>query len=129
MGIVTDQRGVVLDWLAKMLLVLAVLSVVVFDAGSIITNYVTLDSTANDIAIAVSPSMSTGEAMTQTEMNARAKQMAREAGAKLLRVRVDQQGVVHIRIRRVAKTLLVGKISATKHWARAIANGRSGGKA
>lgn len=129
MGIVTDQRGVVLDWLAKMLLVLAVLSVVVFDAGSIITNYVTLDSTANDIAIAVFPSMSTGEAMTQTEMNARAKQMAREAGAKLLRVRVDQQGVVHIRIRRVAKTLLVGKISATKHWARAIANGRSGGKA
>src|SRR3712207_6728399 len=51
---VRDERGVVVSWLLKILLVLSILGVIIFDAASILVNIFTLDSSAKDTAIAVS---------------------------------------------------------------------------
>ena len=118
----TDERGVVLDWFLKMVLVLAILGAFVFDAGSLAVNYIGLDSTANDIATALAPSLSTGQTLSAPAMQAEARQLARDAHARLVRFRVDAGGTVHIRIRRTAKTLILGHISALKKWTRATAS-------
>lgn len=119
-----DERGLIVSWLVKLLIAFAVVAVVVFDAGSIAINFFTLDSAADDIAIAVSTEISSRDYSIQ-ELRLQAKQLAKEEGARLAAFDIDREGTVHVRLRRRAGTLLVGRIGPIKDWARATANARS----
>lgn len=131
-----DERGIIGDWLVKLVIGFAVIGVIGFDAGSILVNYFTLDSGADEVAIAVSLTVGTsGAASNYTDEEIRdlaiAQVNSEEAGvegAKVLRqgTNIDQAGVVHIRLRRVADTLIVKRISAISKWARATADGQAG---
>jgi hypothetical protein len=39
---------------------------------------------------------------------------------------IDDEGTITIRLRRVADTLVVGRIGAIEDWAKATTNGRAG---
>jgi hypothetical protein len=113
-------------WLVKLAVGLAVVAVVLFDAGSIAVNFFGLDSTADEIAVEVSTSLQPGQPVDQLALEAEAKALAKEASAKLVRVEVDTEGRVHVHLKRVAKTLVVRLIGPAKDWAKATAEGVAG---
>ena len=137
-----DERGVILSWLIKVLVGLAVAGVILFDAGSIMVNFFGLDSTADDLAVAISTEIGAGARepsgvvtnKTCKRLNPSAPEsveqeacdLAHDSDAKLVRLEVDSAGVVHVRLRREASTILVGRIGLIDDWGTATANGQAG---
>lgn len=121
-----DERGLIVSWLVRLLVGMAVVGVVLFDAGSIAVNFFGLDSTADDIAVKVSTSIQPGQPIDQAALEAETKAFAKEASAKLVKVEVDTEGRVHVHLKRVAKTLVVRLIGPAQDWAKATAEGVAG---
>lgn len=134
--IVRDERGIVADWLVKILLGIAIFGVIAYDAGSIAVNYFTLDSSADEVAIAVSISVgSAGAARNYTPDEiyrlAQAEVEAEDGGvadARVLRAGtgISPEGIVRVRLTRMADTLIVKRIGPIKKWARATVDGQAG---
>jgi len=125
-AVLADERGLIIGWIGKLVLGFVVVGIVIFDAGSILVNFFTLDSTADEIAIELSLRVGTGTSPTSRELERSAQELATQAEARLLRVEIDSEKVVHVRLRRRADTLVVGRIGPIKDWARATADGRAG---
>jgi hypothetical protein len=123
--VLSDQRGIIIGWIGKIIIGLAITGVVIFEAGSILVNLFTLDSTADEIAIDLSIQIGTGTP-NQQAIERSAEELATEAGARLIEVEVDAEKVVRVKLRRRADTLIVGRLSFTKDWARATAEGQAG---
>jgi hypothetical protein len=108
-----DERGVVVGWIVKVLLGLAVAGLVLFDLGSIAVNYFGLDSMANDVAQQVSLEHSRARAFDERQAEARAEALAREADARLVSLDLDPTtGTLTIVVRRRAQTLLAHRVEA-----------------
>jgi|SRR5687768_3247601 len=133
---IRDERGIVADWLVKVIVGIAIFGVIGYDAGSIAVNHFNLDSGAKDVANAVSLDVgSRSEARNYTADEIfRLAQAQVEAddggvdGARVLRdgTLITPEGIVHVRLGRVADTLIVKRIGAIKKWARATADGQAG---
>jgi hypothetical protein len=125
----SDERGIVVAWLVRLIVGLAVAGLVLFEAGAIAVNTFTLSSTAGDIAIALSTSAAQSGAPgpNENQLFNEGKALAEEAGAKLVSVEVDEtERVVRVTLRRRAGTFLVQRFSATEGWGRATAEGQAG---
>ena len=126
-----DQRGIVISWLVKVTLFLAVVGVFVFDAGSIVVNIFTLDSAADDTAIALSlivdprtVGLDDRRVFEQSQLLVASDEtLASDARVIENGTHLDDQGVVHVKLVRVADTLVVDQFTALKKWARATAEG------
>lgn len=124
-AVVADQGGgLIIGWIGKIVIGLALTGLVIFDGGSILVNFFTLDSTADEIAIDLSTDI--GQTRNQRQLEDRARELATDADARLLGVEVDADNVVRVRLRRRADTLVVGRISFIKDWARATVEGQAG---
>lgn len=130
-----DERGLVAAWLARVLVVIALTGVALFDLGSIAANFFTLDGTADEVAVEVSTLASTGtQAIPNLQCNRRSRvpacvsayTVARAHGVRVVSASYDQQGIFHIELRRTAKTLVVGRIGAIEDWATATASAQAG---
>lgn len=121
-----DERGFIAGWLVKLVVGLAVLGIVLFDAGSIVVNYFTLDSTADEVAVAVSLGVGSGTAQNLNALIPIAEEVAQRHDVKLVAATIDAEGVVHVKLRRKANTILVGRIGPLKDWARATVEGQAG---
>lgn len=122
MNMHSDERGLIVSWLVRLVLVFAVMGVLLYDAGSILVNYFTLGSTADDIAIEVSTDTIAGEShFNQKVFEDQARRLAKDSGARLLQFDITDEGTVKLKLRRKASTLVVGRISAISGWARATA--------
>jgi hypothetical protein len=121
-----DERGVILSWFAKVLAGFAVASLILFDLGAIAVNYVGLDSTADDIVNTLARDMS-AEAAPSTSPQAleEARRLARDSGARLLTFRIDPEGLIHLKIRRSARTVLAGRVEALRDYTRATVSART----
>ncbi|MDP9067685.1 MAG: hypothetical protein M3N53_04950 [Actinomycetota bacterium] len=134
--LIRDQRGIIGDWIVKVVLGMAIFAVIAYDAGSILVNYFTLDSGADDVAIAVSLIVgTTGNAGQYTDEEiyqlAKAEVNSEDGGVEGARVlregtNIDDTGVVHIRLRRTADSLIVSRIGPIAKWARATSDGQAG---
>src|SRR5215211_6811860 len=98
MGVLRNERGVIVDWFAKTILVLALFGVVLFDAGSLAINYFGLANTADDIAVALSTDVTGGAADTQQQVEEQAARLAQEAGARLVKAELDPEGQIYIKL-------------------------------
>jgi hypothetical protein len=134
-NVLRDERGVILSWLLKILILVAVLAVVLFDFGSIGVNYVSLDSKADEVAIAVSITIGSDppEQFTDNEIFLLARDVVRDpaigvAGAHVARTgtEIDEEGVVHIRLKRKARTLVAHYVSPFRDWINAWGDGQAG---
>jgi hypothetical protein len=137
--LMNDERGVVLNWLAKMILGLVIGGVILFDAGSIVVNYFGLDSAADEVAAEISLDIATGgipefelrtigQCKRQPSANTlcqsiQSKVKAHEA--KLIKVTLDLQGNLKVRMRRTADTLVVKRIGPIEDWGTATAEGKA----
>ncbi|MDQ3783457.1 MAG: hypothetical protein M3360_00960 [Actinomycetota bacterium] len=121
----SDERGVVLDWFLKLAVVGGMLAVVLFDFGAIAVNTVGLESTVDEMAHSLSVSVADDSlnGVDKTALVDAARPTATQAGARVVKVSVDIEGRVHVRIRRRADTLLVARIDPLKHWGVATADG------
>jgi hypothetical protein len=133
MRVLRDERGVVFDWLLKLVLFLAISGVVLYDAGSIVVNHFTLDAAANDTANAISLSIAQrARSPNQNELLLLARQLVAsgETGAPMAEVVpegtfIDTSRVIHIALRRRADTIIVEQIEVFRDWALATADGRA----
>lgn len=134
---VGDESGLIISWLLRVGLFLLVLGVVLFDVGSIIVNKVTLSSSAEDVAVAVSLSVSERNTGGQIFADSIIYDMAVDVvedeanGVKDARVlrkgtEMDEQGVVHVRLRRRVDTLVTDLISPLKKYTITTGNGQAG---
>ncbi|HJR45220.1 MAG TPA: hypothetical protein VJ927_06400 [Actinomycetota bacterium] len=131
-----DERGIVADWLVKIVIGLAIFGVIGYDVGSILVNTFTLDSAADDIAVGVSLDIGAASRASQYTPDevwrlAKARVEDEDEGVEGARVAkegtfIDPTGVVHIKLRRAASTLIVERIGAIEDWARATADGQAG---
>lgn len=126
-----DERGIIISWLVRILLGLALLGVVVFDAGAIAVNYFAVDKTADEVALAVSTALKTGTpASPNVECNRRSTvpacvtvyDIARDHGVKIVSARFDEQGVFYVHLRSTARTLVVRRVGAIEGWGKASAS-------
>ena len=131
MSVTRDERGVIINWLVKLVLTLAIFGVIVFDFGSIAVNYFTLDSAADDAAVALSLAIDTDDFGTNDAQVVQAAEnliasdesLAGDARVVDARTHVDEQGVIHITLRRAADTLVVDQIDAIRKWGVATTEG------
>lgn len=126
---VHDERGILVSWIVKLLLGLAVAAVILFDAGSIAVNAFTLSSSATDIANALATTIQQSGSATinQSQIEGEARDLADDAGAKLVSVTIDKSArTLQVTLRRKADTLIVSRVGAIEKWARATAEGSSG---
>jgi hypothetical protein len=118
------ERGVILNWITRTVVWFGLAVVVLFDAAAVVVNHVGLDSTTQDIAHALATDETGGDRPASPQLVESARQLARDAEARLLDVSIDPQGVLHLRLRRAANTLIVSKVDAFKKWGRATATAR-----
>ena len=132
-----NDRGVILNWLVKLIIGLAIGGVILFDAGAIAVNFFGLDSAANEVANQLATEISSGEISqsevqsigvcgnraTATPLCQRIKGMAKEHEARIVEVDMSLQGEVKIRLRRKAGTLLVQRIGPIEKWGTATSEG------
>jgi hypothetical protein len=130
-----NEQGIIADWLVKLVIGMFLFGVILFDVGAILVNFFTLDSAADDVAVAVSTDVGAGEdnQFTDQEIFKLVKEVVASPDngvqdARVLRrgTGIDDEGTVTIRLRRVADTLVVGRIGAIEDWAKATTNGRAG---
>jgi hypothetical protein len=116
------------SWLVKLAIGFVIVGVAVYDAGSMLVNFFTLDSRADEVALSLSTSIVNDElARTdQRGINQAAGELSKEANARLVWATVDSEGVVHVRLRRPADTLVVGRVGPVSDWTRATADARAG---
>ena len=135
MGRTNDESGIILNWLVKVVLFLAVLGVVGFDAGSIVVNKVTLSTSAKDVAVAVSLTVNDSPTanFTDTQIYDMAVAVVTSeddgvAGAKVVRkgTELDDEGIVHIRLRRKANTIVAKYIGPLKKYTVGLESGQAG---
>jgi hypothetical protein len=129
----TDESGIIISWLVRVALFLAVIGVVGFDLGSIVVNNVTLSSTAEELAIAVSIDVSEnpGGIFPDTRIYDMAVAEMEAEGIEKVRVirkgtEIDEEGNVHIRLRRRAETLVADLIGPLETYTVATATGQAG---
>jgi hypothetical protein len=130
-----NERGIIADWLVKVVIGMVVFGVILFDVGAILVNFFTLDSAADDVAVAVSTDVGAADVSQFTDQEV--FQMVKtvvdspDNGVKDARVLrrgtgIDEDGAITIRLRRIADTLIVERIGAIEDWAKATSNGRAG---
>lgn len=123
---IADERGFIVSWLAKLAIWFAIVALVLYEAGSIGVNFFTLDSTATDIAVKMSVGRRPGVAPRQDLLEAEARALAKEAGARLISVEITPENSIVVQIRRRAETLVVHRIGFAKDWNLSTAEGRAG---
>lgn len=131
-----DESGVVFAWFVRVLLGLAVAGVILFDAAALVINYFGLDSAADEMAVAVSTDverLAPGQVINCDVKNAvgppfclTAHELANEHEATLLQASVDTEGVITIRLRRTADTVIVKRVGFLKKYGVARAQGTAG---
>ena len=129
-----DESGVIVSWFVKIAVLMVVIGVVLYDVGSIVVNQVSLDSTADEVAIAVSLTVDQGPSITlftDEEVWRLAKEAAAAEGITNVRILkkgtdVDDEGVVHIRLRRKASTLVTKYIGPLQKYTIATVSGQAG---
>ena len=117
-----NEQGIVLTWLLQVVMVLAIVGTVLFDAGSVAWNYFGVDTKADDIALELSNMADSNR--TATEIEAEAKRLAKEAGGRYVKGSLEiTDELVTVGFRREATTLVISRVGAISDWGRASATG------
>jgi 3-dehydroquinate dehydratase len=108
MNLLRDERGIVVNWMAKLVIFLALVGVAIYDVSALAVNAFQLDSLVDEIAVTVSTSAGDGRSLFELEKEA--KKIARRQDAKLVDLEVDdEEEVVRVTVRREAKTMVVSR--------------------
>jgi Flp pilus assembly protein TadG len=120
-----DAGGIVLGWLTRLTVVLAVAGLIAFDGISILTSKLSLEDAGDQAARTASETFQRTHDI-QAAL-ARAQQTATEANASTTVVAdslsVDPDGTAHLTVTRVANTILAEHLPPTRSWCDLRADG------
>lgn len=136
---VRNERGIIVNWLVKLILGLAIGGVIIFDTGSIVVNYFGLDNAADEIANQIATDITAGKFSgaeiqtlnscdrrpTTNQICTSIQEKVKAHDARLLKVTVDLKGTLKIRLKRTADTLVVERIGPIEDWGTAIGEGEA----
>lgn len=110
------SRGdIVIGWLVKLLVSIAIVGLVAFEAGAVVVTRVTAESTANDIASEAAFAVGRGGGSQDAEDAAVAE--AAKHGVVLVEVSVSpERDTVSVTIEKTVKTMILQRLSWTKSW-------------
>jgi hypothetical protein len=119
-----DQGDVILSWLSRIVVVLAITAVIGFDALSIAVAHVSATDDANTAAVAASAAWRNDKgALTPTLLAAQTSASQHDETVLPSSLTVDSDGTVHLRLQRDATTLVVRHIGPIHSWAVVIVKG------
>jgi hypothetical protein len=111
-----DERGgIITGWLLKLVVSLAIVGVVLFEAGAVIVARVNVDSIASDAAGEAALEYAKAPNATQAEKVARDFVERRDATLVAFSVSPDGK-VITLTVEKIAKTLIIQRFAATRKW-------------
>lgn len=120
-----ERGGIVTGWLLKLVLSLAIVGVVAFEAGAIVVAKVTIESVTGDVLSEAAEVYGPAHDAEQAEKAARA--VAEQNDAVLERFEITENGAaIVVTVQKKAKTLLLHRLSFAKDWAVASSTRRRG---
>jgi hypothetical protein len=119
-----DRGDVILSWLSRVVVVLAITAVIGFDALSIAVAHVSATDDANTAAVAASAAWRTDKgALSPTLLAAQTSAAQHDEIVLPTSLTVERDGTVHLKLQRHATTLVVRHIGPLKSWADVIVKG------
>lgn len=107
-------RGdIILGWLVKLIVSLAIAGALAFEAGAIIVVRVGADNIANEAA--GEAALAYGQRQSREEAEAEARKFAERSGARLVGFSVAGE-VVSVTVEKRASTIFLHRIEATEDW-------------
>ncbi|MGH2734346.1 MAG: hypothetical protein ACRDKZ_02100 [Actinomycetota bacterium] len=120
-----DERGIVVSWLARIVIAVMVVGVLLYDSAAVGVNYFRLDAKASEIALELS-NVGGDPRSNQWVLEKEALGLAQASGAQLVSVHQNpEKEVVLVKLERRAKTLVLERVGSLAEWATATATGRA----
>ena len=118
-----DSGGIILGWLARIVIGIAVAGVIAFDGVSIGVAHISAADDANSAALAASTSWH--DHHDQTLALQAAQEAASMHGETVVpnSLRIDSDGTVHLTLEHDATTLVIQHVSALHSWVAVTADG------
>lgn len=111
-----ERGGIVLGWLLKLIVSLAIVAVVVYEGGAVILAHVASDSAATDVS--GEAALAYAHAHNADQAKAAATEKAKSEGASLVGFSVDTiHRTVTVTVEKEARTLFLRRLSFTRSWA------------
>ena len=110
-----ERGGIVTGWLLKLIVSIAIVGVVAFEAGAVVVAHVTAESAANDIATEAGFVVGRGGRADDAKDAARAEAAKHGVTLTGFSVTADRE-FVSVQIEKKAKTLVLHRLSWTKSW-------------
>jgi len=119
-----DQGDVILSWLTRIVVGIALTAVIGFDSLSIAVTHVSAKDDANAAAVAASQAWRSAHGDATATLQA-AQISAAEHGETVVpdSLSADPDGTIHLRIRHDASTLLVRHLGPWRSWATVVVKG------
>ncbi len=109
-----DRGDIVLGWLLKLLVSLAIVGVVAFEAGAVLVARVNADTAANEVA---NEAAFAGRSGDEQAVHDAASAEAAKQKVKLIEATLSDDGkAVTVTVEKRAKTLFLDRISPTRSW-------------
>ncbi len=112
----SDERGIIIASLVKALVVLALVGLVVIEAGSVFFTKIRVQDVAEAAAIAGADQLSASGDTRQAREEVIETLRLRDPEARLKRFEASPDGTVRITVRKTAPTLIVQRFDFSKEW-------------
>jgi len=120
-----DRGSIVIGWLTKLIVVLAVVGVILFDVVSVSAAHVGATDDANNAAEAAGYEWRTSHNIQQAYDAALQTLPSDSESIPPKSFVIDPSGIVRLTVHRVTRTMLMEHIGPLKHYALVSANGES----
>jgi Flp pilus assembly protein TadG len=121
-----DERGVIIGFVVRTMLIFALLGVIAFDAGQVVVDQIKAGDVAHTAALAAADAYFT----TKNEAQAKAAGIAAAAAADptvtVISIQVASDGTATVTVTRPATTLIVQRVSFLRHFGVQTATDESG---
>lgn len=110
-----ERGGIVTGWLLKLVVSIALIGLVAFEAGAVVVAHVTAESAATEVSNEAAVVVGRGGTIQDTEDAAKVAAAEQRVALIAFRVSADRE-IVSVRIEKKAKTLILHRLSWTKSW-------------
>lgn len=110
-----ERGGIVTGWLLKLVVSIAIVGLVAFEAGAVVVAHVTAESAATEVSNEAAFVVGRGGRVQDAEDAARAEAAKQGVALIAFSVSADRE-IVSVRIEKKAKTLILHRLSWTKSW-------------
>lgn len=117
-GAAGDTGGIVLGWLTRLTVLLAVLGLIAFDAISIVTSRLSLEDVGNQAARNASETWQRTHDIRASLLSAQTTASDADAGTSVVTnsLRIDPDGTAHLTVTREAATLVAHYLPSVRNW-------------